>query len=191
MPAAVVWRRDPARSLPISSGDTRLSRPLGRRHGGLLSSDDLATYRAELEGPATLDYRGFTVCKTGLWGQGPVFLQQLALLAGFDFVSMGHNTVEYIHTVMECAKLAFADREAHYGDPRFVDALPEELFHPSYAEARRELIGEDASFELRPGTAAGVLRAFRIRLPRARAGPPEPASLHCRAMTRAAGIPAT
>src|SRR5215211_5480856 len=112
----------------------------------------------ELEGPATLDYHGYTVCKTGLWGQGPVFLQQLALLAGFDLVSMGHNTVDYIHTIVECAKLAFADREAHYGDPRFVDAPPEELLHPSYAEARRELIGEDASFELRPGTAGGRTR---------------------------------
>jgi gamma-glutamyltranspeptidase / glutathione hydrolase len=127
----------------------------GRRHGGLLSGDDFAAYRAELEGPATLDYHGYTVCKTGLWGQGPVFLQQLALLAGFDLVSMGHNTVDYIHTIVECAKLAFAYREAHYGDPRFVDAPPEELLHPSYAEARRELIGEDASFELRPGTAGG------------------------------------
>ena len=68
---------------------------------------------------------------------------------------MGHNTVEYIHTVVECAKLAFADREAHYGDPRFVDVPPEELLHPTYAEARRELIGEDASFELRPGAAGG------------------------------------
>jgi gamma-glutamyltranspeptidase / glutathione hydrolase len=127
----------------------------GRRHGGLLSGDDFAAYRAELEEPATLDYHGYTVCKTGLWGQGPVFLQQLALLAGFDLVSMGHNTVDYIHTIVECAKLAFADREAHYGDPRFVDAPPEELLHPSYAEARRELIGDDASFELRPGAAGG------------------------------------
>jgi gamma-glutamyltranspeptidase/glutathione hydrolase len=118
---------------------TRVMDTSGRRHAGLLSGDDLAAYRAELEEPATLDYHGYTVCKTGLWGQGPVFLQQLALLAGFDLVSMGHNTVEYIHTVVECAKLAFADREAHYGDPRFVDALPEELLHPSYAEARRDL----------------------------------------------------
>jgi gamma-glutamyltranspeptidase / glutathione hydrolase len=127
----------------------------GRRHGGLLGGGDLADYSAELEAPATLDYHGYTVCKTGPWGQGPVFLQQLALLDGFDLVGMGHNTVEYIHTVVECAKLAFADREAHYGDPRFVDVPPEGLLHPSYAEARRELIGDDASYELRPGTAGG------------------------------------
>jgi gamma-glutamyltranspeptidase/glutathione hydrolase len=84
-----------------------------------------------------------------------VFLQQLALLAGFDLADMGHNTAEYIHTVVECAKLAFADREAYYGDPRFVDAPAEELLNHTYAEARRELIGEDASYELRPGTAGG------------------------------------
>ena len=134
---------------------TRVMDTSGRRHAGLLSGDDFAAYRAELEGPATLDYHGYTVCKTGLWGQGPVFLQQLALLDGFDLVGMGHNTVEYIHTVVECAKLAFADREAHYGDPRFVDIPPEELLHHAYAEERRELIGEDASYELRPGTAGG------------------------------------
>src|ERR671913_905670 len=110
---------------------TRVMDTSGRRHGGLLSGDDLAAYRAELEGPATLDYHGYKVCKTRPWGQGPVFLQQLALLAGFDLADMGHNTAEYIHTVVECAKLAFADREAYYGDPRFVDALPEE-FAPSF-----------------------------------------------------------
>ena len=134
---------------------TRVMDTSGRRHAGVLSGDDFAAYRAELEGPATLDYHGYTVCKTGSWGQGPVFLQQLALLVGFDLASMGHNTVEYIHTVAECAKLAFADREAHYGDPRFVEVSPEALLHPSYAEERRALIEDDASYELRPGTAGG------------------------------------
>jgi gamma-glutamyltranspeptidase / glutathione hydrolase len=127
----------------------------GCRHGGLLSGDDLAAYRAELEGPATLDYHGYKVCKTRPWGQGPVFLQQLALLAGFDLADMGHNTAEYIHTVVECAKLAFADREAYYGDPRFVDVPLNGLLDPSYAETRRALVGEDASYELRPGTVGG------------------------------------
>ena len=127
----------------------------GRRHTGLLDGEDLAAYAAGLEEPATLDYHGYTVCKTGPWGQGPVFLQQLALLDGFDLPSMGHNTAEYVHTVVECAKLAFADREAHYGDPRFVEALHEPLLHPSYAEARRELVGEGASYDLSPGTVGG------------------------------------
>ena len=134
---------------------TRVMDTSGRRHAGLLGGEDLAAYRAGMEAPVTLDYEGYTVCKPGLWSQGPVFLQQLALLAGFDLVRMGHNSVEYIHTVVECAKLAFADREAHYGDPGFVDVMPDELLHPSYAEARRKLVGDDASYELRPGAAGG------------------------------------
>jgi gamma-glutamyltranspeptidase/glutathione hydrolase len=127
----------------------------GRRHKGLLSSDDLAAYGAELEAPAMLDYQGYTVCKTGAWGQGPVFLKQLALLEGFDLADMGHNSAEYIHTVVECAKLAFADREAYYGDPRFVDVPLDGLLDPSYTQERRTLIEEDASYELRPGSVGG------------------------------------
>jgi gamma-glutamyltranspeptidase/glutathione hydrolase len=127
----------------------------GRRHRGLLSGDDIAAYGAELEAPATLDYQGYTVCKTGAWGQGPVFLKQLALLEGFDLADMGHNSAEYIHTVVECAKLAFADREAYYGDPRFVDVPLDGLLDPSYAQERRTLIEEDASYELRPGAVGG------------------------------------
>lgn len=127
----------------------------GRRHAGLLTGDDLAGYRAELEEPVYLDYHGYTVCKTGPWGQGPVFLQQLALLAGFDLAAMGHNTPDFIHTVVECAKLAFADREAWYGDPRFVEVPLDELLDLAYAEERRTLVGGEASRELRPGAAGG------------------------------------
>ena len=127
----------------------------GRRHGGLLTTEDLAAYGAELEGPATLDYHGYTVCKTGPWGQGPVFLQQLALLEGFDLAGMGHNTAEFVHAVVECAKLAFADREAYYGDPRFVDVPLDGLLDPAYARARGALVGERASYKLRPGAVEG------------------------------------
>ena len=83
-------------------------------NGGLLAGDDLAGWRATLEEPATYDYAGYTVCKTAPWGQGPVFLQQLALLDGFDVADM--SPAELVHTVIECAKLAFADRDALYGD---------------------------------------------------------------------------
>jgi gamma-glutamyltranspeptidase/glutathione hydrolase len=127
----------------------------GRRHGGLLTGDDLAGYRAKLEEPVTLDYHGYTVCKTGPWGQGPVFLQQLALLAGFDLSSMGHDDPDYVHIVVECAKLAFADREAWYGDPAFVDVPLNGLLDPAYAEERRALVGDEASYELRPGSVDG------------------------------------
>jgi gamma-glutamyltranspeptidase/glutathione hydrolase len=120
-----------------------------REHGGLLDGDDLASWRATLEPPATFDYRGFTVCKTGPWGQGPVLLQQLALLAGFDLAELG--PAEYVHTVVECTKLAFADRDAFYGDPDHVDVPLERLLSPAYADERRRLVGESASGELRPG----------------------------------------
>jgi gamma-glutamyltranspeptidase / glutathione hydrolase len=121
----------------------------GERHAGLLTADDMASWSATLETPASLDYRGHTVFKTGPWGQGPVFLQQLALLAGFPVADM--NNVEFIHTVVECAKLAFADREAWYGDPDFADVPLELLLSNEYADERRTLVGEEASGDLRPG----------------------------------------
>ena len=82
----------------------------GEPHRALLAADDLARWRPSSEPPVTADYAGLTVCKTGPWGQGPVFSQQLALLAGFELAAMAPGGAEYIHTVVECAKLAFADR---------------------------------------------------------------------------------
>jgi gamma-glutamyltranspeptidase/glutathione hydrolase len=114
--------------------------------GGLITGADLAAWEPTLERPATLDFRGLTVCKTRAWGQGPVFLQQLALLDGFDLAEL--SDAEYVHVVVECAKLAFADREAFYGD---VDVPLERLLSRAYADERRELVGDEASAELRPG----------------------------------------
>jgi gamma-glutamyltranspeptidase/glutathione hydrolase len=118
---------------------------------GLLTGDDLGSWEATLEPPATFDYHGYTVCKTGPWGQGPVLLQQLALLAGFDLEAMGLGSADYVHTVVECAKLAFADREALYGDPDFVEVPLERLLSTAYNDERRTLVADDASDELRPG----------------------------------------
>jgi gamma-glutamyltranspeptidase/glutathione hydrolase len=118
-------------------------------HGGLLNGDDLASWRATFEPPATFDFQGLTVCKTGPWGQGPVFLQQLALLDGFELAEL--SDAEYVHTVVECAKLAFADREAFYGDPSFVDVPLAHLLSVEYNDQRRRLVGPDASGELRAG----------------------------------------
>jgi gamma-glutamyltranspeptidase/glutathione hydrolase len=127
----------------------------GRRHRGLLTGDDLARWRARFEPPVGVDYHGVRVCKTGPWGQGPVFLQQLRLLAGFDLGSMDLGGPDYVHTVVECAKLAFADREAWYGDPAFADVPLDGLLDEGYAGRRRELVGPDASLELRPGSVDG------------------------------------
>ena len=98
---------------------------------------------------------GLTVCKTGPWGQGPVFLQQLALLDGFDLKAMGPGSADFIHTVTECAKLAFADREAWYGDPDFTDVPVKTLLSAGYADARRQLVGAEASASLVPGAPDG------------------------------------
>jgi len=128
----------------------------GERHRALLDAGDLARWRASAEPPVTAEYRGLTVCKTGPWGQGPVFLQQLALLAGFDLGAMEPAGADYIHTVVECAKLAFADREAWYGDPRFADVPLAALLSAGYAARRRGLVGPAASPDLRPGSPDGA-----------------------------------
>lgn len=123
----------------------------GREHHGLLTLEDLAEYRARIEEPMTANYRGYAVYKCGPWTQGPVLLQQLNLLEGFDLKAMGHNSVEYLHTWVECAKLAYADREQYYADPDFVE-FPKRLLSKEYAEERRKLIDPNsASMELRPG----------------------------------------
>ncbi|HKB93878.1 MAG TPA: gamma-glutamyltransferase family protein [Gaiellaceae bacterium] len=123
----------------------------GERHAGLLAEDDLRDWRATYEPPLAVDYHGLDVLKAGPWSQAPVFLQQLRLLEGFDLAAMGHASAEYVHTVTECAKLAFADREAWYGDPAFVDVPMDMLLSREYADARRALVEDEASAELRPG----------------------------------------
>ena len=124
----------------------------GRHNRGLLSGQDMASWRAGLEEPVSVEYRGDIVHKPGAWSQGPVFLQQLKLLEGVDLAGMGAGSADYVHTVVESAKLAFADREAWYGDPAFVDVPLDELLSPQYAARRRALMGADASGTLRPGT---------------------------------------
>jgi gamma-glutamyltranspeptidase/glutathione hydrolase len=93
------------------------------------------------------------VFKTQPWGQGPVFLQQLRLLEGFDLAAMGAGSADALHTWAECAKLAFADREAVYADPRFEKVPLEHLLSDAYTQARRALVDpQQASLTLRPGT---------------------------------------
>ncbi len=127
----------------------------GRPNRGLLSYADLSAWRARREDPLTFEACGLTVCKTGPWGQGPVFGQQTALLAGFDLAGPGPGSADFIHTVVECAKLAFADREAWYGDPDFTDVPVGTLLSAGYAGARRALVGPHASPDLVPGAPQG------------------------------------
>ncbi|MGH7880173.1 MAG: gamma-glutamyltransferase family protein, partial [Candidatus Binataceae bacterium] len=121
-------------------------------NGGLLQASDLAGFTTKLESAVSADYRGVTVHKCQPWSQGPVFLQQLRLLEGFDLRAMGHNSADYIHTLVEAAKLAFADRELYYGDPEFTAVPLDGLLSERYTAMRRALIDPSrASMDQRPG----------------------------------------
>ncbi|HTS73804.1 MAG TPA: gamma-glutamyltransferase family protein [Gaiellaceae bacterium] len=156
-----------AEAIASFAAETEVMDSSGRRHRGLLTGDDLASWQAAIEPPAERDYHGWRVFKTGPWGQGPVFLQQLGLLERFDLGSLGRDSAELVHVVVECAKLAFADREAWYGDPGFFEVPLDDLLSPVYAEERARLVGEQASGELRPGRPGGR----EPRLPRIPAPP--------------------
>ena len=127
----------------------------GARHRGVLTADDMARWTPPVEAPLTYDYCRYTVCKTGPWGQGPVMLQQLALLKGFGLDGLDPAGPELIHLQVECAKLAYADRESFYGDPDFVPVPMATLLSDAYNAARRQLVGPTASLDLRPGSIEG------------------------------------
>ena len=133
---------------------------LGKAHTALLTLDDMASWRAKIEEPVTASFGDLDVHKCSSWTQGPVFLQQLNLLEGFDLAAMGHNSAEYLHTVLECAKLAFADREAYYGDPDVDDVPLDVLLSKDYAAGRRELVGPAANLEMRPGDVGHGVPAY-------------------------------
>jgi gamma-glutamyltranspeptidase/glutathione hydrolase len=127
-------------------------------NGGLISYEDLAGFHAEIEQPKTTTYRGYTIVKPGFWTQGPVMIEALNMLEGYDLKSMGHNSPQYLHTLLEAVKLAFADRDRHYGDPKF-SKIPEDiLLSKAYAAERRKLIDPaKASMDSRPGTFGGPI----------------------------------
>ena len=111
-----------------------------RRAGGLFSADDLASYQASFDEPVKTGFMGFEIFGQPTWTQGAVLLQALNILEGFDLKSMGHNSADYIHTVTEALKLAFADREHFYGDPKFSTVPIDGLLSKEYAKARAALI---------------------------------------------------
>ncbi len=148
---------------------------------GLLRGYDLVAYRARLERPVSVTYRGWEVYKVGFWSQGPAMLQALNLLEGFDLKSMGLASADYVHTVTEAMKLAFADRDRYYGDPALVSVPVERLLSKAYADSRRALIDPSrASGEVRPGApsdlglAAGARAAPEPARPAIAPSPPRP-----------------
>ncbi|MFB3120521.1 MAG: gamma-glutamyltransferase family protein, partial [Stenotrophomonas maltophilia] len=135
----------------------------GVAHKGLLSLEDMAGWQAEVEEPAAIQYRDLVVNKCPSWTQGPTFLQHLSILSNFDLKQMGHNSADYLHTFVEATKLAFADREAYYGDPNFDSAPWDVLLSPEYGAARVERIRETASMEMRPGDVGSGIPAYATR----------------------------
>ena len=144
-----------AEELAAFSAGNELMDTSGTPHAGVLTADDLARWEPTVEPSVSVEHAGFEVHKTGPWGQGPVLLQQLQLLSGFDLPAMGLLSADWVHTVVECSKLAFADREAWYADPAAFDVPLATLLSPGYAAARRALVGSEASRELRPGSPDG------------------------------------
>jgi gamma-glutamyltranspeptidase / glutathione hydrolase len=137
----------------------------GHRNRGVLTGQDMARWQATVEPPLTCQYGRYTVCKPGPWAQGPVMLQQLALLKGFHLDGLDVTGPEFIHTVVEASKLAFADREKFYGDPKFERVPMETLLSDAYNEQRRKLIGHTASLELQPGSVEGFGAVITLKHP--------------------------
>jgi gamma-glutamyltranspeptidase / glutathione hydrolase len=135
----------------------------GRRNRGVLTGEDMARWQATKEAPLTYQYGRYTVCKPGPWAQGPVMLQQLALLKGFALDGLDVTEPEFIHVVVEASKLAFADREKFYGDPDFVKVPMETLLSDAYNDERRKLIHHNASLELQPGSVEGFGAVVKLK----------------------------
>jgi len=135
----------------------------GERHRGVLTAGDMARWTPHIEAPLTYNYGRYMVCKTGPWGQGPVTLQQLALLKGFHLDGLDPVDPDFIHLMVEASKLAYADRETFYGDPDFVEVPMATLLSDAYNAERRKLIGETASRELRPGSIEGFGAVVKLR----------------------------
>ncbi len=139
------YRGDIARKIDAFSKENR----------GLLRYEDMAAFRLQPEDAVVAHYKGYDVYKPGFWSQGPAMVETLNMLEGFDLAAMKWNSADYIHTLNEALKLAYADRDTYYGDPKFAHVPTERLLSMQYAAERRKLIGPLASLEFRPGKIGG------------------------------------
>jgi gamma-glutamyltranspeptidase/glutathione hydrolase len=128
-----------------------------KANGGLLRYEDIAAFRLNPESAVSTNYKGYEVYKPGFWSQGPSMIEALNILNGFDLVPMKLNSANYINTVTEALKLAYADRDTYYGDPKFSHVPEALLLSQAYADQRRKLIGHDASLDFRPGEINGKI----------------------------------
>lgn len=121
------------------------------KHGGLLRYDDMASFRVEPEPAVSTTFHGYTVYKPGFWSQGPAMIETLNILEGFNLIDMKWNSADYLHTLVEALKLAYADRDTYYGDPKFVKIPAERLLSKEYGAERAKQITQQASMDFRPG----------------------------------------
>ena len=143
-----------------------------RANNGLLRYEDMAAFHLAPEDALSTQFHGMTVYKPGFWSQGPAMIEALNLLSTYNLTAMQHNSTEYINTLVEALKLAYADRDTYYGDPKFVKVPSDTLLSDKYADERRALIGHNASQEFLPGKIDGkvglhpskseIVRAKRI-----------------------------
>ena len=127
-----------------------------------MTDEDLADFHVDVEEPVGTDYMGIDVYGTGPWSQGPVIPQALNILEGYDLEDIGHNTADYIHLVSQALDLAFADREAYYGDPKFVDVPMDALLSKDYAARQRSRIRPNSAFSEMPESGLGLRREARL-----------------------------
>jgi gamma-glutamyltranspeptidase/glutathione hydrolase len=132
-----------------------------RAHGGWMREDDLAEFHAEIEPAERTSFNGIDVYSCGPWCQGPALLQALNLLEPAALKDLGHNSLDYIHVVTEALKLAFADRERYYGDPRFVEVPLQRLLSAEYAAERRKLIRMDRAWPDMPPAGDGPVAGLK------------------------------
>jgi gamma-glutamyltranspeptidase/glutathione hydrolase len=122
-----------------------------KQNGGLLRYEDMAAFRLSPEAAVSTTFHGYTVYKPGFWSQGPTMIEALNILDGFDLGALRLNSAEYIHTLVESLKLAYADRDTYYGDPKFVQIPEDRLLSKEYGAERRKLLTAQASLDFRPG----------------------------------------
>jgi gamma-glutamyltranspeptidase/glutathione hydrolase len=126
-----------------------------KANNGLLRYEDMAAFHLQPEDAVSTEFHGMHVYKPGFWSQGPTMIEALNMLSGYDLVAMQQNSAEYINTLVEALKLAYADRDTYYGDPKFVNVPADTLLSMKYAEQRRAQIGHNASLDFLPGKIDG------------------------------------
>ena len=133
-----------------------------KQNGGFLRYEDMAAFRLEPEAPVSTTFHGYTVYKPGFWSQGPAMLEILNILDGYE----GHpqfNSAEYIHHGVEAMKLAYADRDTYFGDPKFNHNPVQILISKEYAAERRRTIGNSASQDFVPGALNGKVGMHPVK----------------------------